>query len=73
MNDHQEFQDVEHSVPLYADKYLRGMNYPANKADLIQYATSNGADKEFMVFINRLLDREYYDAYDVNKAIGQLE
>ena len=35
---------MAHSTPIQIQKYLKGVDYPASKQDLIRNARKNGAD-----------------------------
>jgi hypothetical protein len=56
--------------PIQLQKYLKGMNYPARKADLLKRAEQNGADDQVRSTLEQLPDQEFDSAADVSKAIG---
>jgi hypothetical protein len=59
--------------PVELQKYLKGMNYPASKDDLIEHAEGQGADDEILDLLEQIPDEEYDAPTDVNKALGELE
>ena len=59
--------------PIQLQKYLKGMNYPAHKADLIKRAEQNGADEQVRSTLEQLSDQEFDSAADVSKAIGAID
>ena len=59
--------------PIQLQKYLKGMNYPARKADLIKRAEQNGADEQIRSTLEQLPDQEFNSAADVSKAIGAID
>jgi hypothetical protein len=59
--------------PIELQKYLKGMNYPASKDDLIEHAEEQGADDEILDLLEQIPDEEYDAPTDVNKALGELE
>ncbi|MBF2051227.1 MAG: DUF2795 domain-containing protein [Leptolyngbya sp. IPPAS B-1204] len=59
--------------PIELQKYLKGMNYPASKDDLIDHAEEQGADDDILDLLEQLPDEEYETPTDVNKAVGELE
>lgn len=46
-------------------KYLAGLNFPANKQAIIQFAKTKGASPEVVSALNGLPNREYTDNADV--------
>lgn len=52
------------------DKYLKGMNYPASKDDLISKARSNGAPDDVIEMINSLSESHFKSPVDVAKAFS---
>lgn len=58
--------------PIQLQKYLKGMDYPARKADLIKRAEQNGADDQVRSTLEQLPDQEFDSAADVSKAVGQI-
>jgi hypothetical protein len=59
--------------PITVEKYLKGMDYPAGKEDLIDYAEEMEAPDEVIELLNKLPDESYETAADVTKAIGQVQ
>jgi hypothetical protein len=59
--------------PIQVEKFLKGVDYPARKADLIKHAQQNGADKEVQATLEQLPDQQYQTPADVSKAIGKIE
>jgi len=63
----------EKASPATVEKYLKGIDFPAEKEDLIDHALENGAPDEVIVVLERMPDREYGSAADVAKGIGEAE
>lgn len=59
--------------PIEVQKHLKGINYPVNKADLINHAKQHGADENLQSLLEELPEDNYETAADVSKAIGQIE
>lgn len=59
------------SNPIQVQKFLKGLDYPVSKQDIINQAKKNKADKEIMDLLNHLDDREYNSPVEVSKAISQ--
>lgn len=54
-------------------KALKGASYPAEKADLLETAKSNGADKDVLNAIEALPDQQYGSPAEVSKGVGEEE
>jgi hypothetical protein len=62
-----------HINPIQLQKYLKGMDYPAKKNDLLQQAKKNGADNSVSKVLDKLPEKEYETPADVSKAVGKIE
>ncbi|MDQ3289187.1 MAG: DUF2795 domain-containing protein [Pseudomonadota bacterium] len=56
--------------PANVQKYLKGVEYPSNKEDLIRQARGNGAPEEVIDTIEGFEDDEFGGPQDVMKAYG---
>ncbi len=54
------------------EKYLKGVDYPASKDDLLQKARSNGAPDEVIDMIDSLTETRFNSPIDVSKAFGEV-
>ena len=59
--------------PIQLQKYLKGMDYPARKADLLKRAEQNGADDQVRSTLEQLPDQQFDSAANVSKAIGAID
>jgi len=59
--------------PIQAQKYLKGMDYPASKDDIVKKARQEGADDELQDTLQRLPEDTFETPADVSKAIGGLD
>jgi hypothetical protein len=59
--------------PANVQKYLRDIEYPASKDDLIAQAKRNEAPQEILETIQRLPEDEFGGPQDVMKGYGQVE
>ena len=55
------------------EKFLKGIDFPASKQDLIQYAEDNNAPEHVIEVLNNMPDQQYGSAADVAKGIGSAE
>ncbi len=58
--------------PVQVQRFLRGVDYPARKAQLVEAARRERADENTVVKLNRLPDQDYSSPHDVSQAIGDL-
>jgi Protein of unknown function (DUF2795) len=59
--------------PVSVQNYLKGMDYPANKEDLIDYVQEQGVEDDVLEILEQLPDdEEYNSATEVNQAIGEI-
>ncbi len=54
-------------------QYLAGIDYPAEKDDLIKTAKSNKAPENVMSFMNRLPERTYNRPTEVEQEFSKLK
>lgn len=59
--------------PIQLQKYLKGMDYPANKQDLLDRAEQEGADENILSTLKQLADDTFETPADVSKAVGNIE
>lgn len=58
--------------PIQVEKFLKGLDYPVDKQELIEYANEHGADKNIREALNHLPDETFNKPTDISKAISQL-
>lgn len=63
---------MANSRPIEVQKFLKGVDYPAKKTDLIEKARENGAKKDIISLIEDLKEEEFANPAQVSKAVGQL-
>jgi len=59
--------------PIQLQKYLKGLDYPASKADLIKKAQQEGADENVRATLDKLPDQSFETPADVSQAVGKIE
>jgi hypothetical protein len=59
--------------PAHVQKYLKGVDYPAKKRELVEQAKKNAAPDEVMQVIQKFPDQEFGGPQDVMKAYGQVK
>jgi len=59
--------------PVQVQKFLKGMDYPANKQQIVRKAQDEGADDNVRQMLDRLPDQDYETPAEVSKAIGEIE
>ncbi|HTF54776.1 MAG TPA: DUF2795 domain-containing protein [Pseudonocardia sp.] len=56
--------------PIQLQKYLREVDYPARKEDLIRHAEQHGADENVLTTLRAIPEREYNGPNAVSEAVG---
>ncbi len=59
--------------PIQLEKHLKGLDYPAKKADIIRYAEQHGADETVKSALQQIPDQTYEGPTGISKAIGQID
>jgi hypothetical protein len=58
--------------PIQAQKFLKGMDYPASKKDLVEKARSEGADAKVVSSLERMPGEKFQTPAEVSKALGKV-
>lgn len=59
--------------PANISHHLKGIDFPANKQDLIQQAEKNGAKDDILDVIDNMPDNKFENMADVMKAYGEAQ
>ncbi len=59
--------------PIQLEKFLKGVNYPISKDDLVKYAKQHGADENASAMLEKLPERTYDGPTGVSKAVGEID
>jgi hypothetical protein len=59
--------------PIQVQKFLKGVNYPVSKQDLVKHLKQEGADEDVQSTLERLPDETYDSPTDLSEAIGRIE
>lgn len=59
---------MQHANPIQIQKYLKGVDYPANKKSLIENAKKNGADENICASLEQLPDQDFQTPAAVSEA-----
>jgi hypothetical protein len=62
----------ERHVPAYLGQFLKGLEFPAQQADLVAQAKENGADQGVLEMLGKMPGREYGSMADVIEAYAGL-
>lgn len=57
--------------PSNISHYLKGIDFPANKQDLIDHAEDNNAPDEVIQALQKLPEGEYESMADLMQGVGQ--
>jgi Protein of unknown function (DUF2795) len=58
--------------PVQLEKFLKGVDYPLTKKDLIKFAEQHGADRQIREALEQLPDQTFERSADISKAMGSL-
>lgn len=61
------------TAPIQVQKYLKGMDYPASKEELIEHARQNDATDEVISMLEQMKTKKFTRPSDVSKALGESE
>lgn len=53
--------------------YMKGMSFPAGKSEIVEKAMSNGAPENVLKFMNKLPERQYRRANEVEQEFGKMK
>ncbi len=54
-------------------KFLKGVDYPVSKADLLDTAQREGADENVQRTLEQLPDQQYEGPTAISEALGKIE
>ena len=73
MQSGQSAGDMGKVNPVQVQKFLKDVNYPVNKQELMGHAKDHGADDRVMNFLERIPERQYNGPNAVSQEIGRQE
>jgi hypothetical protein len=59
--------------PAEVEKYLKGVDYPAKKEELIKHAQQQRAPQEVLETLKKVSDETFQKPTDVAKAVGEVD
>ncbi len=72
-NEKQGMQEMKRVSPVQVEKFLKGMDFPATKEDIINKARQQGADDNVLETLRMLPDKQYNSPTDISRAMGEQE
>ena len=60
-------------APVQIEDYLKNVDFPARRDEILKQARGNDAPKEVLDGLQRLPDREYRNADQVNQEMGSVQ
>lgn len=58
--------------PVQVEKCLKGLDFPADKQEVIEYASQHGATSEIRQALNSLPERTFDSPVGLNKVLGEM-
>jgi predicted outer membrane protein len=71
-SNHLDGEAMSNINPVQIQKFLKGVDYPASKAALIENAKNQGADENVCSSLAQLPDEDFKTPADVSQAFGEL-
>jgi hypothetical protein len=65
--------DMDNVNPVQVQKYLKGVDYPVSKNDLLKHVQDQGGDESVRGTLEKIPDKTYQTPSDVSEAIGQIK
>jgi hypothetical protein len=59
--------------PIQLQKYLKGLDYPVTKQQLLEAAKKNGADENVLYTLQQLPEKKYDAPVDVSEEVGKIK
>lgn len=59
--------------PANVAHYLSGIDFPANRDDLLKHARSHDAEEDVLEVLQQMPQRDYGSMADVMKGVGRVE
>ena len=59
--------------PIQIQTFLKGVDYPASKEDLLAHAERNGTAENVRATLEQLQDEEFETPADVSQALGKID
>jgi hypothetical protein len=59
--------------PIEVERYLKGINFPANKKNLIDRAKINQAPQEIVRLLKQVTDKNYTSPVEITKEMSKIE
>ena len=59
--------------PIQVQKYLKGVDYPVSKQDLVKRAQEEGADQNLVKTLEQIPRDEFRSPKEISQAIGEIE
>ena len=56
--------------PIAVETYIKGIDFPAEKDELIEQATANAAPEDVLHVLNHLGEKTYHSPIEVANAVG---
>jgi hypothetical protein len=58
--------------PIELQKHLKGLDYPAQKDEIVKTAQQHGADDELTKLLSKLPDHRFETPAEISKAVSDL-
>ncbi len=69
----KEVVTMPYANPAEVERYLKGINYPAKKDELIKHAQQQGANQDVIEVLKEMRDQNFNSPVEVSKAVGEID
>ena len=59
--------------PIQVQKYLKGVDYPVSKQDLVKRAQEEGADQNLVRTLEQIPGDQFRSPKEISQAIGEIQ
>lgn len=63
----------EKASPAAVERYIKGIDFPADRDNLIKQAEKNNAPEDVLHVLNQFEEKEYRTVIDIAKEVGRIE
>lgn len=66
----EQYRGYAEISPAEIEEYVRGVDFPADKKQIVATVVDDGAPTKVLTLFNTLPEQDYEDAFEVTEALG---
>jgi hypothetical protein len=59
--------------PANIARFMKNIDFPADKQEIVEHAEDNNADQEVIDVLNQIPEREYHNMADLEQAVADID